>query len=421
MIDESLLASAVLEESNHVSECDRVLRFQADAACEPWIRALRGAPDVARAVSCSRRDFLRAATGATSAATLFGLAPRLAVAAPRREKAVVVTFGGGARDQETFMPEGQENIPHLLSDLIPQATFFTQVANKGILGHYVATASLATGVYETFNNFAAVPPDHPTVFEYFRKDLRRPATDAWVVAPSNGFNRIGESGNRDYGRGLGAGVILPKRLLGAALSSLGETQYEHLLRDNYETPLYTPQVAGSEIELHEMAELLRMSVTDFTAHAQNLASPDELSVYIARRLMQQLAPSLLWITLHDIDVAHSGSYSLYLDAIQRSDRLCADIWNAIQSEPEYKNKTTMFILPDFGRDSDTDAGGNGFQHHRTGDALSRTTWMMVMGQGIRENVVIDRPVESTDLVPTLGSLLGFSARMSEGRPVSELL
>ena len=108
----------------------------------------------------------------------------------------MITFGGGARDQETFAPEGQENIPHLMSELIPQSTFFTQVVNRGILGHYVATASLATGVYETINNFASLPPEHPTVFEYFRKDLRRPPSDAWVVAPSNGFNRIGESNHR---------------------------------------------------------------------------------------------------------------------------------------------------------------------------------------------------------------------------------
>lgn len=319
------------------------------------------------------------------------------------------------------MPEGQENIPNLLNQLIPQATFFTQVVNRGILGHYVATASLATGVYETFNNFAAVPPDNPTVFEYFRKDLKRPATDAWVVAPSNGFNRIGESGNRAYGQGLGAGVILPKRLLAAALSSAGESQYEHLLRDNYETPLYTPQVSGSEIELHQMAEILKLSVADFTAHARSLASPDELSVYIARQLMRELAPSLLWITLHDIDIAHSGTYSLYIEGIQRCDRLCAEIWNGIQSDPEYANKTTMFILPDFGRDSDTDAGGNGFQHHRTGDALSRTTWMMVLGPNVRHNVVVDRALESTDLVPTLGALLGFSPKLAQGKPVTEVL
>ncbi|MGA8028711.1 MAG: twin-arginine translocation signal domain-containing protein [Bryobacteraceae bacterium] len=377
--------------------------------------------EIAQAVSWNRRDFLRAATGASAGAALFGLAPSGALGAPRGKKAVVITFGGGARDEETFMPEGQENIPSLLNQLIPQSTIFTQVVNRGILGHYVATASLATGVYETFNNFAAVPPDFPTVFEYFRKDLKRPATDAWVVAPSNGFNRIGESGHRSYGAGLGAGVILPKRLLAAALSSGGETEYEHLLRDNYETPLYTPELRGSEIELRQMAEILKLSVSDFTAHARSLASPDELSVYIARQLMRQLAPSLLWITLHDIDIAHSGTYSLYVEAIQRTDRLCAEIWNAIQSEPEYAGKTTMFILPDFGRDSDTDPGGNGFQHHRTGDALSRTTWMMATGPGIRQNVVVDRAVESTDLVPTLGSLFGFSPELAKGKPLAEVL
>jgi hypothetical protein len=293
--------------------------------------------------------------------------------------------------------------------------------NRGILGHYVATASLATGVYETFNNFASVPPRHPTVFEYFRKELKRPSFDAWVVAPSNGFNRIGGSSARSFGPEYSAGVILPKRVLKAALSSGSTAEYEHLLRDNYETPLFAPEVKGEEIHLNEFAELLKLSVTDFVAHALTLSSPDELSVYVARRLMQQYAPSLLWITMHDIDIAHSGSYSLYIEAIQRTDRLCAEIWRTIQSEPEYAGKTTLFILPDFGRDSDFNAAGNGFQHHRTGDALSRTTWLMAMGPGIRENRVVDRLAEPMDLVPTLGALFGFTSTLAQGRPLVELV
>jgi hypothetical protein len=337
----------------------------------------------------------------------------------KKRKVVVVTFGGGARDQETYAPEGQENIPHLMHELIPQSTFFTQVVNRGILGHYVATASLATGAYETINNFASLPPENPTVFEYFRKDLKRPASDAWVVAPSNGFNRIGESSNRSYGPGLGAQVILPKHLLNAATA--GSTDYAHLLRDNYETPLYAPQLGGGEFELHQLEMLLKLSVDDFKTHALTLSSPDELSVYIVRQLMRQVAPSLLWITLHDIDIAHAGAYSLYIEGIKRTDRLCAELWKTIQNEPEYAGKTTMFILPDFGRDSDEDAGGNGFQHHRTGDALSRTTWMMALGAGVREGVVFDRPMQSTDLVPTLGSMMGFSASKAQGKPIPELL
>jgi hypothetical protein len=137
--------------------------------------------------------------------------------------------------------------------------------------------------------------------------------------------------------------------------------------------------------------------------------------------MRQVSPSLLWITMHDIDVAHAGAYSLYIEGIQRTDRLCAEVWNAIQKDPEFTGKTTLFILPDFGRDSDEDAGGNGFQHHRTGDALSRTTWMLALGEGVREGVVYDRPIDSTDLVPTLGSMLDFSTSLAQGKPIRELV
>jgi hypothetical protein len=380
-----------------------------------------GAREIARQISRSRRDFLRTAAGvALGSAMLHSSAFARMAALVKKRKVVVVTFGGGARDQETFAPEGQENIPHLIHELIPQSSFFTQVVNRGILGHYVATASLATGVYETLNNFASLPPEHPTAFEYFRRDLKRPATDAWVVAPSNGFNRIGESDHRAFGPGFGAGVILPKHLLSAAMSG-GATDYEHLLRDSYETPFYTPALGGGEFALQQLEMMLKVSVDDFKTHALTLSSPDELSVYVTRQLMRQQSPSLLWITLHDIDIAHAGTYSLYIEGIRRTDRLCGDLWKAIQSEPEYAGNTTMFILPDFGRDSDEDAGGNGFQHHRTGDTPSRTTWMMALGAGVRPGLVFDRAVDSTDLVPTLGAMLGFSPSMSQGKPIAELL
>jgi len=372
-------------------------------------------------IARTRREFLRDAAGVALGSTMLRSPLARAASLARNKKVVVITFGGGARDQETFAPEGQENVPNMLRDLIPRATFFTQVVNHGILGHYVATASLATGAYETINNFASLPPENPTVFEYYRKDLKRPSSDTWVVAPSNGFNRIGESSHRSYGAGMGARVILPKHLLTASMSS-GHTDYEHLLRDNYETPYFTPELAGGgEFELQQLEDLLKLSVSDFKAHARTLSSPDELSVYIARQLMRQVAPSLLWITMHDIDIAHAGTYSLYVEGIRRTDRLCAEVWKMIESEPEYAGKTTLLILPDFGRDADGDPGGNGFQHHRTGDPLSRTTWLMAVGPGIREGVVHDRPVDSTDLVPTIGSMLGFSATYSHGKPIQEIV
>ncbi|MEO7029954.1 MAG: hypothetical protein ABI147_11190 [Acidobacteriaceae bacterium] len=371
--------------------------------------------------SYDRREFLRGLSGAALATTVSSvmMPQKLWALNPDRRKTVVVTFGGGARDQETFALEGQENIPFMLKELLPQGAFFTQVVNRGILGHYVATASLATGVYERFNNFADVAPPNPTVFEYFRKARRRPTTDAWVIAPSNGFNRIGQSSHALYS-GQGASVVLPKRLLAHADGSAAFTGLEHLLNDNYESPIQAPVALGTEIGTQQIASMLKLSMTDFAAHATTLSSPDELSLFIARRVMRQFSPSLLWVTLHDIDVAHTGAFSLYVDGIRRSDKICAELWNAIQSDPEYKDRTNLLIIPDFGRDSDTDAGGNGFQHHRTGDALSRTTWMVALGPGIRQNTVVDRPIESIDLAPSVAALLGCDAPMALGRPIREL-
>jgi hypothetical protein len=303
----------------------------------------------------------------------------------KKRKVVVITFGGGARDQETFAPEGQENIPHLMRELIPQSAFFTQVVNRGILGHYVATASLVTGVYEIFNNFAAVPPANPTVFEYFRKDLKRPRSDAWVVAPSNGFNRIGESSHPSYGVGMGATVILPKHLLTAALAG-GSGDYEHLLRDNYETPFYAPELGGREFELQQLEMLLKLSVADFRSHARTLSSPDELSVYIARQLMRQVAPSLLWITMHDIDVAHAGAYSLYIEGIRRTG--CALLWQAIR--PSRNTQATRPFYPARLWADSEDSGGTGFSASSHRRCALPHHWMMALGAGVRPGVVYDR-------------------------------
>jgi hypothetical protein len=36
-------------------------------------------------------------------------------------------------------------------------------------------------------------------------------------------------------------------------------------------------------------------------------------------------------------------------------------------------------------------------------------------------MVFDRPLQPTDLVPTIGSMLGFSAPLAQGHPIAELL
>ena len=50
--------------------------------------------------------------------------------------------------------------------------------------------------------------------------------------------------------------------------------YEHLLRDNYENPYYTPELGNREFELEQLEMILKLSAADFKAHTKTLSSPD---------------------------------------------------------------------------------------------------------------------------------------------------
>src|SRR5258708_25707861 len=91
--------------------------------------------DLARGLAWSRREFLRTGAAMTLGSTLLRNPIALTGIPIKKRKVVVITFGGCARDQETFAPEGPENIPYLMRELIPQSTFFSQVVNRVILRH----------------------------------------------------------------------------------------------------------------------------------------------------------------------------------------------------------------------------------------------------------------------------------------------
>jgi len=93
----------------------------------------------------------------------------------------------------------------------------------------------------------------------------------------------------------------------------------------------------------------------------------------------------------------------------------------LKMSPSYAGKTTYLSSRTSARDSTKSPCGQRFQHHRTGDALSRTTWMMVLGPESAGGGVPIGPMQSTDLVPTIGARMGFSPSLSQGTPVQELL
>ena len=71
----------------------------------------------------------------------------------------------------------------------------------------------------------------------------------------------------------------------------------------------------------ELKASLAKSLLDYFNDPTVPTSGDELTFFMTKEIMNRLAPSLLVVNFWDIDIAHYGAYSLYLEAIRRTDRL----------------------------------------------------------------------------------------------------
>jgi hypothetical protein len=349
----------------------------------------------------------------------------------RTGKVILVTFGGGVRYSETFAPEGLRNIPRLV-EMRPEGHFFSTCANAGVLSHFNSTASIVTGNWQRVDDFGVQPPAGPTLFEQFRKQTGAGPTDAWAIATNKSFSTMGAGSDRDLGPRYGANVVLPKQLLLEAVQEVVKKkpnegvasrenvlrQLEEILNEGYEGIGWTIFKAGRELG-NSVRETLTRGLVEYIHGPEAPSSGDELTFFITREVMREFAPRLILVNFWDMDVAHWGSYSLYLQAITRTDRLTGMLWDEIKSNPSYKDQTTMLVLPELGRDGDQNAA-NGFLNHRSGDPSCRNTWLLAMGATVSEGET-ERPIQHVDVAATAAELLGVKMRDIAGRPIEELL
>jgi hypothetical protein len=345
-------------------------------------------------------------------------------------KVIIVTFGGGVRYSETFAPDGLHNIPRL-AELRPRGHFFRTCRNQGVLSHFNSTASILTGNWQRVDDFGQQPPASPTVFEYYRKQTRAKPLDAWVIATNKSFAQMGSGSDRNWGPSYGANVVLPKQLL---LDAIGEVvrhktgqgvadrsnvlkHLESVLAEGYEGVGWTIFKAGRELD-RTVRESLTHALVEYMNGPELPSSGDELTFFITREIMREFAPRLILVNFWDMDVAHWGSYSLYLQAITRTDRVTGMLWDEIQANPKYKDNTTVLILPELGRDGDQNAS-NGFLNHRTGDSSCRELWLLALGGGVPVGET-DRPVAHVDVAATVAELLGVGLAPVTGKLLREI-
>jgi hypothetical protein len=131
---------------------------------------------------------------------------------------------------------------------------------------------------------------------------------------------------------------------------------------------------------------------------------DPLPFHTAVEYVKANKPRVLFLGLGETDDwAHGNSYAEYLNAAHRDDSYLRQLWEQLQSMPEYQGKTTLIVLPDHGR-----GVGAEWTSHGQKIPASKETWMAYLGpdtaaKGERQQV---DPVTESQVAATLAALLG---------------
>ncbi len=391
------------------------------------------AGDPAFLIDDSRRRFLQAA-GLLAAGMILpqARADQDVRTAAGSEHKVVLVVVGGVRRAETFSREGLENIPHLSADMLPQALFYPHTRNEGVTAHFNAISSILTGNWQRVDDWGKLAPTTPTLFEQFRKGQHIDRSDTWVVASNKALTSlIGASSALDYGPAYGANVVFPKQLLLMAVvdalrggrtanmadRSKVEAELESAMEgSNYEGLGWNVFDAADRLD-PRVESSIKTAVANFV-HGGGPTSGDELTFFMAREVMRKFSPRVLVVALSDVESAHFGSYAMHIAGIKTADRLAYQLWQEVETNPAYRGKTTMVILPEFGRDPDG-SSTNGFFNHRANEESTRDTWMLALGAAVDKPEIVERPIRHVDLCPTLAGLLGCRPMDTQGVMLKE--
>ncbi len=151
--------------------------------------------------------------------------------------------------------------------------------------------------------------------------------------------------------------------------------------------------------------------------------PDFITYFLAREYLKKYRPRVLYIGFDETDdYAHQGKYDPYLETALFTDKWIADLWSYIQTQPEYKNKTTILITTDHGRGDQTKAN---WKHHGQKIPDASEIWFAAMGPDTKPGGEVKVPMQlyQQQIAATIAAFLGlkFTADHPIAEPISSVL
>ncbi|MES2775846.1 MAG: alkaline phosphatase family protein [Bacteroidota bacterium] len=146
---------------------------------------------------------------------------------------------------------------------------------------------------------------------------------------------------------------------------------------------------------------------------------DELTFLSAKEYIKQHHPKVAFIGLGETDeFAHENQYDQYLHAANKADKMIAELWYYVQTDPVYKNNTTFIITTDHGRGNKPRT----WHEHNTLIKGSGEIWMALLGPGILPmgEMKTEGRIFQKQIASTIAMLLGqkFETEHTVGEPIA---
>lgn len=365
----------------------------------------------------TRRELI--ARGALCIPAVPALSPLAAAAgrylvAPKTQRVVVVAFAGGVRKKDALDTANAPNLRRIAAAGVTMPS--VRVEN---LGHYGAALSIFTGRYDAMGIRENERGIMPTMFERLRKSRGFTASDVWLSTASGAQGRLfAASQHPDYGDAHAANVLdgdgIFNTELKKVLDDLGgikaETDAERALvaelGQAIDPAALTLPADVARPDPEQVAKVAEFVVDQLAGRNAQLGGPgagDAKAIRTATDLLRVFRPKVLGITLQNHDIAH-GSYNAYVEVIRRNDQELGRLWDAIVADPELRDSTALFVLPEFGRDKDLNER-NGLDHGDGSKELLEV-FLVAAGPDFKKNKVIGDTIRSIDVCPTVLSMFG---------------
>ncbi len=135
--------------------------------------------------------------------------------------------------------------------------------------------------------------------------------------------------------------------------------------------------------------------------------PDAFTFHYAFEHLKKKKPDVLFMSFDETDhFAHEGKYDKYLASAHYTDGLIKSLWEWVQRQPDYKDKTTLIITTDHGRG---DNAMDGWRHHGRKTENCDQIWVAFIGPDSSPigEVKTSQQLYQNQIATSVAALFGF--------------